>query len=606
MMEASSPLASMQASSFNVTCGSQADTLVSFGSGAMLAPHNFNFKDLSMKKSTSDYFSSKPIRGSSPTASLAADLSQNFHIDQSPCLPTPRRCLFATRSNLFPSSNGIPRLTTPPITSSSPGLDSMDISPLPHKLPYGTTVPIYLQSPTPELTPSADSSYMLYSPPVSGSRSEPPAFAFPLEKKRLGPLRPGLSRAKGMSTSSVPQRPSVESRLPAFRFGNGISKQTVSSSSLSLSEAFVDSPPSETTQSRNLPAMAPPRFRPFSSVAPNIRGGCGSPVSNHLRKMSNPLVRPRKLSRRSHSMYENPGEVVLQENVSPQLASIMDVEPHIPQLPHFNSDQVGDLPRITGETMIDVLDGKYSHVHDKVLVIDCRFEYEYNGGHINGAINFNDKEKLAEHLFDSTSPSSTSRSLVIFHCEYSAHRAPTMAKFLRSHDRSVNAERYPALTYPEAYILDGGYSCFFKDYRPRCFPQEYVEMDAAEHSRACEMGMGKVKKQRVKLARAATFAFGQGSSPMNSSPIGPRGLNRHASDTLWSPTAVTRATTREASQSKLEPTTASGDISMCLSDSDMDMDLTADLPTFNQPSFGRASFLEPGRAQTRRMFSSYN
>lgn len=45
------------------------------------AGNPFNFKDLSMKKSTSDYFNMKPV-GSSPTASLAADLSQNFHIDR--------------------------------------------------------------------------------------------------------------------------------------------------------------------------------------------------------------------------------------------------------------------------------------------------------------------------------------------------------------------------------------------------------------------------------------------------------------------------------------------------------------------------------------------
>lgn len=44
--------------------------------------NSFNFKDLSMKKSGADYFNLKPLRGSSPTASLAADLSQNFHIDQ--------------------------------------------------------------------------------------------------------------------------------------------------------------------------------------------------------------------------------------------------------------------------------------------------------------------------------------------------------------------------------------------------------------------------------------------------------------------------------------------------------------------------------------------
>lgn len=44
--------------------------------------NHFNFRDMSMLKSKSDYFSFNPVRGSSPTASLAADLSQNFHIDK--------------------------------------------------------------------------------------------------------------------------------------------------------------------------------------------------------------------------------------------------------------------------------------------------------------------------------------------------------------------------------------------------------------------------------------------------------------------------------------------------------------------------------------------
>jgi len=35
-----------------------------------------------MKKSGPDYFNMNPLRSSSPTTSLAADLSQNFHIDQ--------------------------------------------------------------------------------------------------------------------------------------------------------------------------------------------------------------------------------------------------------------------------------------------------------------------------------------------------------------------------------------------------------------------------------------------------------------------------------------------------------------------------------------------
>lgn len=86
------------------------------GSMSGFGGNPFNFKELSMKKSSSDYFNMKPIRGSSPTASLAADLSQNFHIDHryaedsivvssskeessansifSPQLATPRRSLF--------------------------------------------------------------------------------------------------------------------------------------------------------------------------------------------------------------------------------------------------------------------------------------------------------------------------------------------------------------------------------------------------------------------------------------------------------------------------------------------------------------------------------
>ena len=229
-------------------------------------------------------------------------------------------------------------------------------------------------------------------------------------------------------------------------------------------------------------------------------------------------------------MFENPQDVMNQEKttlMAPSLPAIMDVEsPPMLQLPHFLTDDVGALPRVTKETMIDVLDGKFNHQYQKLLVIDCRFEYEFQGGHIDGAVNFNDKEQLASQLFD-LEP--TSRALLIFHCEYSAHRAPIMAKFIRNKDRSINAEHYPNLTYPETYILDGGYSSFFKDHSIRCFPQNYVEMDAAEHVQACERGMGRVK-QRSKLMRAQTFAFGQASSPtMDSSPTS-RFLGRPSDD----------------------------------------------------------------------------
>ena len=86
-MERSSPLAAMQPPTMlfgggHWTCGG--DRL---SSGANLAPppprfgqNAFNFKEMSSCKT--DYFALKPSHGNSPTASLAVDLSQNFHIDR--------------------------------------------------------------------------------------------------------------------------------------------------------------------------------------------------------------------------------------------------------------------------------------------------------------------------------------------------------------------------------------------------------------------------------------------------------------------------------------------------------------------------------------------
>ena len=92
------------------------------------------------------------------------------------------------------------------------------------------------------------------------------------------------------------------------------------------------------------------------------------------------------------------------------------------------------------------------------------------------------------------------------------------AKFLRHKDRAANAHQYPKLTYPEVYILDGGYSSFFVDHKLRCYPQNYVEMGAHEHANACERGLGRIKQQRTKLSRAQTFAFGQHGQQVDDSP----------------------------------------------------------------------------------------
>lgn len=90
---------------------------------------------------------------------------------------------------------------------------------------------------------------------------------------------------------------------------------------------------------------------------------------------------------------------------------------------------------------------------------------------------------------------------------------------MRHRDRAINAHCYPSLSYPEMYILDGGYSCFFIDHRLRCSPQEYVSMKEKEHLEARRRGLGRVKHERQKLNRAKTFAFGQHSWQADDSPL---------------------------------------------------------------------------------------
>lgn len=66
----------------------------------------------------------------SPTSTLAADLSQNFHINRSsPVTATPRRSLMQSFSFGKPACD-----KTPPVNlHSSPSADGSDLSPLPHK-----------------------------------------------------------------------------------------------------------------------------------------------------------------------------------------------------------------------------------------------------------------------------------------------------------------------------------------------------------------------------------------------------------------------------------------------------------------------------------------
>ncbi|KAL3049507.1 hypothetical protein OYC64_008875 [Pagothenia borchgrevinki] len=132
-----------------------------------------------------------------------------------------------------------------------------------------------------------------------------------------------------------------------------------------------------------------------------------------------------------------------------------------------------DLKYITPDTMVSALSGQFNHL---VIVMDCRYPYEFEGGHIKEALNLHQEIQVEDYLLKTPIVPSCpdKRVVIIFHCEFSSERGPRMCRFVRERDRAAN--EYPNLHYPELYILKGGYKDFFPHYQAQCEPQAYRPM----------------------------------------------------------------------------------------------------------------------------------
>lgn len=200
-------------------------------------------------------------------------------------------------------------------------------------------------------------------------------------------------------------------------------------------------------------------------------------------------------------------------------------------LPCFSVKDDG-LMRITAETLLSVLNGEYDQQMDGYQIIDCRFGYEFEGGHIEGAINLSTMEKVKRHFLqpelesslDESYPSTSKRSLpprsqsgkadlhgntrkkvLIFHCEFSLKRAPSSALALRQADRAL-AHDYPNCHFPEVYVLQGGYSGFFNRFNGKgCEPNAYVMMDDPQFQQSRSIELNGFRKQ---FSRHRSFTYG--------------------------------------------------------------------------------------------------
>ncbi|KAM9593204.1 M-phase inducer phosphatase 1 isoform 1-T1 [Trichechus inunguis] len=134
-----------------------------------------------------------------------------------------------------------------------------------------------------------------------------------------------------------------------------------------------------------------------------------------------------------------------------------------------------DLRYISPEIMASVLNGKFANLIKEFVIIDCRYPYEYEGGHIKGAVNLHMEEEVEDFLLKKPIvPTDGKRVIVVFHCEFSSERGPRMCRYVRERDRLGN--EYPKLHYPELYVLKGGYKEFFLKCQSHCEPPSYRPM----------------------------------------------------------------------------------------------------------------------------------
>uniref|UniRef100_A0A8C6CR62 M-phase inducer phosphatase n=1 Tax=Moschus moschiferus TaxID=68415 RepID=A0A8C6CR62_MOSMO len=140
-----------------------------------------------------------------------------------------------------------------------------------------------------------------------------------------------------------------------------------------------------------------------------------------------------------------------------------------------------DLKYVNPETVAALLSGEFQGLIEKFYIIDCRYPYEYLGGHIQGALNLHSQEELYNFFLKKpiVPLDIQKRIVIVFHCEFSSERGPRMCRSLREEDRALN--QYPALYYPELYILKGGYRDFFPEYMELCEPQSYCPMHHQDH-----------------------------------------------------------------------------------------------------------------------------
>ncbi|XP_039479261.1 cdc25-like protein phosphatase twine [Drosophila santomea] len=228
----------------------------------------------------------------------------------------------------------------------------------------------------------------------------------------------------------------------------------------------------------------------------------------------------KKLQRKTLSM--NDAEIMSALGDEPELIGDLSKPCTLPCL--ATGIRHRDLKTISSDTLARLIQGEFADQlgsQGGYEIIDCRYPYEFLGGHIQGAKNLYTRGQIQES-FPTLTSNQEDRRIYVFHCEFSSERGPKLLRFLRSNDRSNHAHNYPALDYPELYILHNGYKEFFGLYSQLCQPSHYVPMLAPAHND--EFRYFRAKTKSWQCSESGDSGIGGGGS---------RGLRKSRSRLLY-------------------------------------------------------------------------
>jgi len=166
----------------------------------------------------------------------------------------------------------------------------------------------------------------------------------------------------------------------------------------------------------------------------------------------------------------------------------------LPMTPPFSIYKNGKNPGINymqPETLVTLMNASSGI---QVILLDCRYKYEYNGGHIKGAKSVTSRKDLKNILFTfddmeerraaldfisqvNNNPEENDEDgsikekripIIVFYCESSMKRGPRGCRVFRDLDRELDTNVCPSPYYPYVYVLKGGYKEFHAQYPEYC------------------------------------------------------------------------------------------------------------------------------------------